>query len=233
MAKIILRVDDCGWTPDKDDDRGLEYFRRWRDEFGIAGHPVYYGFIPTTLGMRELAWLRDNLRDGEQVSVHGWDHVEGPVKRADMAFGLDLFRAAELCDLFRPTYIPPWNRYDAETLKDWRAVSMWTGPSHTVQSASAIFGGFPGDPQSMNFGDAPCYVEHDLLHLPATRELYDRAGPVADRFDAYSGWDMPLVVTLHATWDAKNLGALRTLLKKIEPHLVTIDAAAEWVAKQG
>lgn len=223
MAKIILRVDDCGWNPDKGDDRDLAYFREWRDAFGIAGLPVYYGFIPTTLGVRELAWLYDNLTDAEQVAVHGWDHAVGPVDRNRMHLAVDLFREAGLFEPYYPPYIPPFNRYDAGTLGDWRSAA------ERYVSMKVFFGGFPWDGQSLDFGERPTLHYGDTIHLPAFKPLYDRAGPILEQLPNFLNCDYPIVVTLHATWDAKNLAALRPLHDALAPHLVGMAAVHEWL----
>lgn len=223
MAKIILRVDDCGWTPDKADDRGLAYFREWRDAFGIAGLPVYYGFIPATLGMRELEWLSANIDRPEEISVHGWDHAEGPVARKHMRFAVDLFSAGRLFSGDFPPYIPPFNRYDSDTINEWR----WA--CNPIAGKSAFFGGFPDDGQSLNYGPRPVAIDGRVMHLPALRPLYDRAGLILERLPEYLHFDYPIVVTLHATWDAKNLAALRPLRDALAPHLVGVQAAFEWL----
>lgn len=232
MGKLILRVDDCGWTPDKADDRGLAYFREWRDAFGIAGCPVYYGFIPTTLGVRELAWLVDNLTAEEVVSVHGWDHERGPVSAERMHLALDLFRGASLSPAYYPTYIPPFNAYDHQTLSDWRNAGFFTGRHGGTRAQAVFFGGFHDDAQSLDFGPEPAIVCTDLLHIPAFKPLYERAGPILERLPQYLDCPYPLVVTLHATWDAKNLAALRPLRDALAPHLVTVEEALKWTQRK-
>ncbi len=223
MAKIILRVDDCGWVPpDKTDDRDLTYFRKWREAFGIAGLPVYYGFIPTTLGMRELAWLYDNLTPEEQVSVHGWDHARGPVDCRRMMFGLELFREAALHDSYWPTYIPPFNAYDRGTIGDWM-----TATTHQEPAQPVFFGGFPDDGQSLDFGPEPRMVD-GVLHIPAYRPLYGRVEELIPEFPKHLGFDYPIVLTLHATWDVNRLDQLRTLRDLIAPHLVPVSEAMDW-----
>lgn len=224
MAKFILRVDDCGWNPDKGDDRDLAYFRQWRDAFGIAGLPVYYGFIPATLGVRELAWLHDNLTVQEQVAVHGWDHAVGPVDRNRMEYAADLFRAAGLFDRFYPTYIPPFNAYDAGTVAEWREAA-----TKFPEEIRMFFGGFPDDLQSVNYGLRPTLHYGNMIHLPAFRPLYERAGPILERLNDHLSFDYPVVVTLHATWDAKNLAALRPLRDALAPHLIDVSAVCEWL----
>jgi hypothetical protein len=223
MAKIILRVDDCGWVPpEKSDDRDLVYFRKWRDAFGIAGLPVYYGFIPTTLGLRELHWLYMNLEGGEEISVHGWDHERGRVLAEHMQTAADLFRAAELNDPFWPAYIPPFNAYDADTMRDWNNAVTYRYPT-----APVFFGGFPDDGQSLDFGPEPCMVD-GVLHIPAYRPLYGRVEELIPELPKHLGYEYPIVLTLHATWDVNRLDQLRTLRDMIAPHLVPVSEAMDW-----
>src|SRR5262249_19609361 len=150
-------------------DTGLEYFRGWRDAFGIAGLPVVYGFIPATLNDRELIWLRENLSGGEELAVHGWDHARGTSVTAEqMQTARRLFGAAGLCR----SYIPPFNAYSEWTVRDWADACP----------DGYFFGGFPGDLQSVNYGPLPAACGH-VLHLPACQLLYERAGqllPVLD-----------------------------------------------------
>lgn len=232
MGKIILRVDDCGWTPEKADDRGLAYFQEWRNAFGIAGLPVYYGFIPTTLGVRELAWLTESLVGDERVSVHGWDHARGEVAPVHMVRALDLFRAAMVCEPYWPTYIPPFNAYNQITLAHWRHAGYETRRGNGTRAQAVFFGGFPDDAQSLNFGPEPAIVCTDLLHIPAFKPLYERAGPILERLPQYLECQYPLVVTLHATWDAQNLAALRPLRDALAPHLVTVEEALKWTQQK-
>lgn len=228
MAQFILRVDDCGWVPpDKRSDVRLDYFRSWRDAFGIAGLPVYYGFIPKTLGVGEIAWLYGELTEEEQVAVHGWDHERGPVSRDKMFLGCDILRAAGVVDSFEPPYIPPFNAYDEQTLRDWSEAAV---SHYGSQTRPIFFGGFPDDPQSLNHGgEHPCLVEGQMLHLPAFRPLYGRCDEVLARLDEFLHVEHPLVVTLHVTWDVNHFDSLRPLRDKLAPHLVPASAARDWL----
>jgi hypothetical protein len=227
MAKIILRVDDCGWVPpEKSDDRDLVYFRKWREAFGIAGLPVYYGFIPTTLGLRELRWLYENLPPAEQVSVHGWDHERGRVPGECMSFAAEMFVKAVLMDDYWRSYIPPFNAYDCGTIRDWhRAAGATWGEQPLPQPV--FFGGFPDDGQSLDFGPEPRMVD-GVLHIPAYRPLYGRVEELIPELPKHLGYDYPIVLTLHATWDVNRLDQLRTLRDLIALHLVPVSEAMDW-----
>jgi len=215
VAKFILRVDDCGWVPpSKANDRGLEYFQRWRNAFGIAGHPVYYGFIPTTIGPPEIDWLRRNLSPAEKLTVHGWNHARGAeVEAFRMQQALTDWQLPEM----RQAYIPPFNAYTRKTIEDWGATSP----------EGYFFGGFHREHHT--YGNLPVFLpQYDVWHIPAPRELYDRAPEILKNLDAYRQYDCPLTVTLHATWDAENLPALRELLTALEPDLVPADTLYNW-----
>ena len=140
MSQFLLRVDDAGWRPeDKSNDVGLEYFQRWRDAFGIAGHPVVYGFIPSTVTPKEVDWLRDNLKTGEEIAVHGWDHARDAIVTTEqMQAARNLFSGL-VCN----SYIPPFNVYDMQTMVNWGEVCPH----------GDFFGGFKGEHH--NFGELP------------------------------------------------------------------------------
>lgn len=200
----LLRVDDCGWTPDKEPDAGLAYFRKWRDTFGIAGLPAVYGFIPECTGDAEVAWLRANLSPVEELAVHGWDHAKGAVVTPEQ------MREAQSRFHCR-AYIPPFNEYSRETIRDW--------------GGGFFFGGFPED---NTFGNAPKVIE-GAVHLPAFRPLYDRAHVLTPKLKDYR--DTFKVVTLHVTWDAKTLNALPELLTEIRDDLIPLDGCLKWITQ--
>lgn len=231
MARFILRIDDCGWRPgDKADDRGLEYFRQYRAAAGLEGLPVYYGFIPTTIGLRELDWLIGNLSGGECVSVHGYDHADGAVvNECQMKRALRFVsQAAKNSGRLLPSYIPPFNRYDASTIEAWQKAAKLLGHSGCV-----FFGGFPDDTQSVNYGRYPALVNNRVLHIPACRDLYGRASELLPRLDVHileqGPHDPPEAVTLHATWDHTRLKEVGELVARLKPHLVGAEAAFEWL----
>jgi len=212
----LLRVDDCGWRPqDKSDDAGLEYFQKWRTAFGIAGHRVFYGFIPTTLGTREIKWLKANLTPEEEMAVHGWDHARGAIVTTDlMQQALDRF-----LPLRTRAYIPPFNVYTVGTIWDWVAVCR----------KSIFFGGFDDqDDRHHKSGHLPGLIVN-TYHVPAIRPLYDRAGPILDRIADYDDLQCPLTVTLHATWDVDNLAALRPLKEHLAGKLIGYDELETWM----
>lgn len=214
---LILRVDDCGWTPEKVQDKGLAYFQEWRKAIGLdqLPFPVYLGFIPETVGPDEVAWLRDNLSPQEHISVHGWDHRRGArVTATEMTVGRHKFKRND--DTLPETYIAPFNDYDFRTLRDWKEAG-----------GSVFFGGFAKD---TNWGDLPTMRE-GVLHLPAIRAIYDRAGPLLRELPKWEDLYCPLVVTLHCTWDAKDLPALKPLGEYLKGKCVEVEAASDWLKR--
>jgi SAM-dependent methyltransferase len=214
---FILRVDDCGWTPEKNPDKGLEYFQEWRKSIGLDQHPfpVYYGFIPEMVGKEEATWLRDNLSPVEHVSVHGWDHRRGArVTPTEMTVARERFKRN---DGTRPdTYIAPFNAYDYRTLRDWKEAG-----------GSVFFGGFAPDTQ---LGDMPTMRE-GVLHLPATQAIYDRACPLLQELPSWENLYCPLVVTLHCTWDWQNLAAIAPLGEYLRGKCVEVGAVEDWLVR--
>lgn len=211
-AKFILRVDDVGWLPpDKTKDVGLAYFAKWREALGSRGLPVYYGVIPTMIGHDEACWLQDNMTAGEELAVHGYSHAKGEiVTEAMMRAAASLFSQSAPCQ----TYIPPFNEYDAGTIRDWG--EAWPG--------GYFLGGF--SPQDHNLGIAPVQVGK-AIHISAYRPLYDHTEPLIDHLERYlqeaRGLDVsPVVVTLHATWGYQRLDLLPRVMELVKPHLVPI-----------
>lgn len=212
--KIILRVDDCGWTPQKQPDTNLIYFQEWRKQFGIVGYPVVYGFIPAMVDDDEIRWLMRNLSKEERLAVHGWDHEKDAVLTvADMARGREHLKFAPVC------YIPPFNKYGVDTMDCWSVVCDY--PSY-------FFGGFVGEDH--NLGHYPMRVGQ-TIHLPACRQLYERAPKVLENLTRYLDTDQcPLVLTLHLTWDWEFHG-LSALFDAIKDHLVGPEYVQKWLGK--
>lgn len=223
MAKFILRVDDCGWTPEKNQDHGLGYFLKWRDAAGLRGLPVSYGFIPTMLSSHDAAILAEQLTGDEALSVHGWDHArDGDVTAEQMSQAIVDFTDHDDDRIIR-SYIPPFNRYGVAEMERWAVASRLERP--------LFFGGFIDDEQSLNFGPQPEF-EHGVIHIPAYKPLYDRAGPIAERLPLALakgiGDEYPVVVTLHCTWDANDLAAVGRLVDLLKPYLATEREVIEW-----
>jgi hypothetical protein len=240
MTKLILRVDDCGWTPDKADDRNLEYFLSWRAALALpVDAHVTYGFIPVTLGFRELGRLEDELGPNERLAVHGWDHADGAVVTAkQMRYGLRLLYTLTLDRLvdYAPAYIPPFNRYDHQTIRDWRE-QTYSSFRGSLNCHSVFFGGFTDSAVGLNLSSDPIMAVPGLLHLPAEKELYGRAAELLDRLPRWLEKDhpdsAPAVVTLHATWDCNDFLSLAELGKLLAPLLVSPDDALQYLVHRG
>lgn len=211
---FILRVDDCGWEPtNKNPDADLKWFREYREVGGFEGLPVVWAFIPTTIGAAERNWIANNIKGEELVAVHGWDHADGAiVERKWMNEGKYLLNKT-------PYYVPPFNRYDKQTIKDWGSLNP---------KAGCFFGGFTGEHHRE--GSMPTLIG-DVVHLPATRALYGRAHEVLDALPQYQGLQCPIVVTLHVTWDIHGFRGLRELRDALKPELVSPNVVNGWLAR--
>ena len=222
MARFILRIDDCGWTPEKKPDAGLDYFRAWRAACDWYGLPIHYGFIPSTLTLRELDWLRSNLTESESLALHGYTHERGEIVSAEM-----MIRGRRVLELARPTraYIPPFNASTPSTIAAWH---------HAAGGVSHFFGGFPGDEQSVQLGDRPLFDGVDagtigVWHWPAFRPLYAHVPELLEAVPKHLYREEPTVVTMHCTWDINHFGKLATLREMLAPHLISLGEAVEWM----
>lgn len=212
---FLLRVDDCGWEPTaKRSDSKLEWFLKYRDAGKFEGLPIVWAFIPTTLGASELALLRATLKGNEQTAVHGWDHADGAiVERRQMETA---FNQLPRCK----SYVPPFNRYDNQTISDWATLS---------NEDRYFFGGFNGEHH--HFGGMPVKRCKNVVHLPAIKQLYGRAHEVLDNLPRYKNIHCPIVVTLHVTWDVHGFRGLKELCEALKNDLVAPEEVSKWLAK--
>lgn len=213
MGNLLLRVDDVGWLPpNKTKDEGLAYFTEWRKALGSESLPAYYGVIPSCIGPREVEWLKQSLKGGEEVAVHGHDHARGAVVTdKQMA---DDNRLLEKAPRNR-AYIAPFNDYTERTVKQWGRVAI----------NGYFFGGFPGDNHKL--GPIPTLLDN-CWHLPTFRPTYDHSEQLIENLPNWLDLDCPLVVTLHATWGWQRLDLLRKIMQIIKPHLVPLDFVPRW-----
>lgn len=228
----LLRVDDCGWRPeDKADDLNLEYFTRWRAALAPQGDPVFYGFIPATVHQAEQELLRKLLHGRETIAIHGWDHVRGEQpSRKLLHTALQAFHP--LCGTC-PVYIPPFNEYDT------KQIYKWSDAVADMKLTKCLFmGGFDEDKgdQHHGTGDLPVPVQiegtsRQVIHLPATRKLYDRAQPLLATLKTLPSCNVPRVITLHATWDIHGFSTLGELMKLVRPQLIGTEEVFTWLTK--
>jgi hypothetical protein len=223
---IILRIDDCGWVPPhKTPDYGLGYFRDYRAALGLQGMPVYYGFIPTTLRDEEINELRLLLTGDERVAIHGHDHADGAEVTAEqMAYDLGRFESHGFRNI--NSYIPPFNKYRYSTQVAWLA---------------AVRAGFGCGENAYFFGGIESHGHHDLgdvptdslageVHLPAEALLYGRVEKLLDPVFRYLESPLPVVLTLHATWDHMRFGDLNRLGSIIKKWLVPVEHTSPWLS---
>ena len=208
---ILLRVDDVGRLPSDPPEQGsdgdLRHFREWREAAGLVGLPAVYGVVPT--------WLSDTGRDylatfdkaaGEHIAVHGITHLAGEEPTVqDMRWARTRLLDADI-------YIPPFNAYTRDTLRNWH-----------LAGGKYLLGGFFGEHHE--YGVTPTYIGiNGVLHFSADPLLYGRSWELLKRLDALPSagcW----VLTLHVPWETQP-AYMQTIVDKIKPHLVTIEQAA-------
>jgi hypothetical protein len=271
--RFVVRVDDCGWTPDKTPDVGLEYFRRFRRAARIDERtlPIVWGFIPAMLTVSDLAALAEELRatkadlptdrTGERLAVHGWDHALGAVVSAErMLVAIRQLSGVESAahgatGRRTPIYIAPFNQYGHATIAAWsKAVEEWYGPRPTGDTqgpyGGLFLGGFVGDAQSGQYGPEPIVVERNVVHVPAAPEWYGRTRSITapatsalldlaketeeptisaeaffrHQYQAPPIPEMPVVLTLHLTWEEKHLDGLGEFFDAIADRVFDPDS---------
>lgn len=218
---IILRIDDVGRAPNQpawgEPDRNLEYFWRWREALGLQGLHVVYGVIPESVTDEDVQNLHDGLKGGEELAVHGWDHVDGAiVTREQMRRGADKLMGP--CRIACQSYIPPFNRYDATTLGDWATVMP-----------NGIFLGGQMD-RDQFYGHLPVKIG-GTWHIGAFPPLYKHAHELAKHLDIIERWGqtkVPVVLTLHTVWDINHLGEARAVVQACEPYLTSQHAIRDY-----
>lgn len=247
--KFVVRVDDCGWTPEKQADAGLKYFREWLHacNLDVASYPVVLAFIPATLSVNDLASLGDILvdcgRTGDvpRLAVHGWDHERGATVEADrMSHGLNCLREAAsriawsglFAKKLENIYVAPFNAYTKSTVREWSRATTGTN--------GLFLGGFRDDAQSVDYGPDPVVVRKNVIHVPAVLHWYDHAPPLVGRVKELlsQAWTPdddieppPVVLTLHTTWDVNSFGALSELFHLIGPMIVPPESFRTWLAE--
>lgn len=239
--KFVVRVDDCGWTPDKRPDAGLKYFREWFHacNLDVAPYPVVLAFIPATMTVADLDDLGGILRACDspghvpRLAVHGWDHEKGAIVEAEkMAHGLSCLEHAAARDCFtvrhERIYVPPFNAYTKKTLLDWSRATSGTN--------SLFLGGFRDDSQSVDYGPDPVIVRKNVIHVPAVFKLYARAPALVEQLGKIVEPEIvddvepaPVVLTLHITWDDKYFAALGELFHLIGPSIVPPESFRKWL----
>jgi hypothetical protein len=214
-TKFLVRVDDVGQAEiQANPDRGMELFARWYDPW--RGLPVYFGVVPAGLTASEFSWIDHNI-PAQYLAIHGWDHARGPLSVGHIARAVAVLPEARVV-------IPPYNSYDAETV---RAMDVH------IAGTPVLLGGFPRDHH--NYGDAPKRIGARTIHVSATRNLYDRCYQLADSIPSMllPAVDYPLQIVLHHRWDVKNLDGVKRLRDVIADRMVTIDDVARWVEANG
>ncbi len=218
---IILRIDDVGRAvnqpADGEPDRDLRYFWQWREALGLAGLPVVYGVIPCAVTRADVLNLHAGLSGGEELAVHGWTHRDGEIVTADMMRqGIDLLTV----DGGKPvrSYIPPFNRYDGQTVADWG----------TAAPGGYFLGG--QHPRDQFYGHLPTKIG-GTWHIGAFPALYGHAHELVRRLDVIERWGataVPVVLTLHTVWDVNHLGEARRVVEAARPFLGRLDALPEF-----
>lgn len=221
---ILLRVDDIGRGPNDPPEAGtdhdLKWFDQWYRTIGLGDLPAVFAAVPTWIKEPGQRWLKENIRGRQSMGVHGWDHRRGArVTSTQMQLAISAL-ATDNGKRTVQSYVPPYNEYG-----DWE-IGEWSQTGRRY-----FFGGFNGEHHQ--YGELPKVIG-DVVHLPAAKALYGRAGELHKRFfgDAiYQQARHPLVMTLHVGWDANNMSELAKLKDAISPYLIGWEELELWLTR--
>lgn len=224
--KILLCVDDIGWTPEatgsgalKRPDKGLALARRLHEALG--GLPWLAGVIPGALDNEGQDWLR-SAPAGLTVALHGFTHGSD---RPDMRSEFDGCSEVEIRDRIAagqgmvgptPFYIPPYNACDPR-----EADAMWH------EGIRYIFGApveWPCPPSPHRFGKCWMFPRWSRIY-GAVAWIQGGCEPLLDT--CKSGFlDFPglAVLTLHLPWEAArdpNFDHVKRLCGRIDSWTTT------------
>lgn len=212
--RFIVRVDDVGQAEIQSQrDAGMATFAKWWEPW--RGLPVYCGVVPAGLTADEFAWIEANI-PAPCIAIHGWDHAQRCLTPDDVARAVQVLPEARVV-------IPPYNLYDAETV---RAIDCH------IKGTPVLLGGFGG--KDHPYGEAPRQVGVRTFHISALHVLYDRSYRLADIMDpanltdSLPCVDYPLQVVLHHRWDIGNLDGVKRLRDFIADKMVSVDMAVRY-----
>lgn len=222
--RFCVRVDDLGWTPKKELDRGLALARALHEAMG--GRPYLGAVIPGILEPAELRWLHSRPA-GLTVAVHGWNHSRGRSGGECEFDGMDyrtcrqlLRHGVELLGRGLQHFVPPFNGLTqalAAACFDEGLDRIWGAPERGADIPAPVRG---------QYG----------WFLPSWLPLYgatmwsmaaDRI-PVLDTLERLALADTPAVaiVTLHLVWEAAfspDFTGVRELSRRFGELIITPD----------
>lgn len=226
--KILIRVDDFGWTSEESDnpplkktDAGLRIARKFHD--ALDGIPYLAAVIPAVLDVVGREWLLSKPK-GLTVALHGWSHREpNPGDRHEFeGMSQDEVRG-RICSgqgVCGPTpyYVPPFNGLDHAHVP-----ALWH------EGIRYIFG------REQEWGTPPSPVElaNGVKFIPAWARLYGALGWKQGSAEKrlldvlYDIYDLPgfAVMTLHLPWEhARDPEFKHTrVLQEFKGHFISAD----------
>jgi peptidoglycan/xylan/chitin deacetylase (PgdA/CDA1 family) len=198
QIKVVFRFDDySACSPTDIELRIIEAFRQ-------RGASITFGVIPfvcagdihdpspmaiVPLTSEKAAILRTGFKDGIlDVAVHGYSHQTNNAKQWSEFSGLDYQRQVERLDKGKKllegvidapvtTFVPPWNRYDLNTLRALEQLGFST--------LSADEKGEVAEDSKLNFLPASCGLSQLRGAIEAARGFSDNQPVIVALFHAY------------------------------------------------
>lgn len=249
LIHVVFRLDDFSALSSADFElRTIDAFRKARASITIGVIPFHYtvpGADPSSpdvvpLTPLKAAMLKAAVKDGTvDIALHGYSHqainAEHTAEFSGLGYDMQLERLAKGKEFLEAmigvpvtTFVPPWNRYDLNTLRALEELGF-----------STISASLPGPAikeSSLNFLPATCDIKHlqdavraarnssadqplivVLFHEYDFREVDEKQGNItypefADLLEwLHSGGDVRLLSISEATKVIHNLGAKRFL----------------------
>jgi hypothetical protein len=220
-VKLVLRVDDVGWNPDKSADRGLRFAQKFHE--AMNGIPFLAAVIPACLDDDGRSWLRSGPA-GVTVAMHGYKHLPAREGEPSEFYTLTyrqclqaIREAKKELSIKTRHFVAPWNHYTDE-LHDALAIegfdSRWTGPEN---------GGNPPGLYGGSFINIPCWRTLSGAFRwkmgPEDQALLDVIPGVSDR-------PGKAVACLHITWEGckgEDFRGVREFVQKFSECVITPD----------
>jgi hypothetical protein len=227
-VNFMIRVDDLGWTPDKEPDAGLDLAKRFHE--AMAGLPYLGGIIPAMLDDDALAWLSSKPA-GLTIALHGWDHSR--VDGVDSEFrGKDLDECREM--LYRgqkrmdgPHFhlIPPFNSVEPDLPEACYLEAIryiWGGGRHDRKEPSM----WATPPQPYPLGRVTFVPSWIPTYAATLWRMSEECPPLTEKLPRLLDRLGKAVITLHITWESArcdDLEGVRWLVDQIKDRVISPD----------